>query len=42
MTFLIFLIQVNYAYPKLTGPSMFGSDGDKKLERIDKIASFLK
>lgn len=42
MTFLIFVIQVNCVYPKLTGPSVFESDRDKKLEKVDKITIFLK
>jgi len=42
MTFLIFVILINCIYLKLTGPFVFGSDGDKKLERVDKTTSFLK
>lgn len=42
MTSFTFVIQVNCVYPKLNGPSAFESDRDKKLERLDKITSFLK
>lgn len=40
MNFLIIVIQVNRVYPKLTGPSEFGSDGDKKVERLTKALAF--